>query len=210
MIASNLVSTYYAYRFAYLISQKWEDTDAFRLGILDKNGKWLKKPSELKTQEEKIAANKFNIVVWNIKRLLDKVPLGSSIMGRYTAAIALLKEANFHGLEDAVNSYICENILENVEVSGIEMVDKRLALKEEDDLADNEPEEWAFGARVFTCDPDTFDRCRHGKPFKKHYKTYIGQTTNFDKIREYCLKNQKSSVILKDSQTGTMIYLRKK
>ena len=35
---------FYAVRFLRLLTTKWENTNAFKLGIVDKNGKKLKKP----------------------------------------------------------------------------------------------------------------------------------------------------------------------
>ena len=53
----------YALRFLRLLTTKWEKTNAFKLGILDKNGKVLKKPE---TNEEKNAYNIFHKLVYNI------------------------------------------------------------------------------------------------------------------------------------------------
>lgn len=79
----------YALRFLRLLTTKWEKTNAFKLGILDKNGKVLKKPE---TNEEKNAYNIFHKLVYNIKRLINKLPLGKSTIASYAAALFLIKE----------------------------------------------------------------------------------------------------------------------
>ena len=56
---------FYAIRFLRLLTTKWEKTNAYKLGIVDKNGKVLKKPE---TSEEKGAYNVFHKLVYNIKR----------------------------------------------------------------------------------------------------------------------------------------------
>jgi hypothetical protein len=81
----------YTFRFLKLLVQKWEDTDAYKLGIVDEKGKRIKSKG-LNTSEERGAYTTFHRLVYNIKRLLEKVPGGSSRLGTYAAALFLLKE----------------------------------------------------------------------------------------------------------------------
>jgi hypothetical protein len=80
---------FYAIRFLRLLTTKWENTTAYKFGIVDKNGKKLKKPE---TAEEKSAYNTFHKLVFNIKRLINKIPLGKSTLASYAAALFLIKE----------------------------------------------------------------------------------------------------------------------
>ena len=80
---------FYALRFLRLLTTRWDKTSAFKLGIVDKNGKKLKKPE---TPEEKSAYNIFHKLVFNIKRLINKLPLGKSTVASYAAALFLIKE----------------------------------------------------------------------------------------------------------------------
>ena len=61
---------FYALRFLRLLTTPWKKTSAYELGIVDENGKKLKKPE---TSEEKSAYNVFHKLVYNLKRLLKKV-----------------------------------------------------------------------------------------------------------------------------------------
>mgnify|MGYP003972133817 CR=1 FL=1 len=79
----------YALRFLRLLTMPWEKTDAFKQGIIDKDGNKLKKPE---TSNEKSAYNTFHKLVFNIRRLLGKLPLGKSTIARYGAALYLIKE----------------------------------------------------------------------------------------------------------------------
>lgn len=79
----------YAFRFLKLLTTKWEDTKAFELGLIDKNGKKLKKAT---TSEEKKAVTLFMRLVFNIKRLISKVPGGKTSIASYAAALYLIKE----------------------------------------------------------------------------------------------------------------------
>lgn len=91
-IISGTANVYFAYKFLRILTQKWEDMDAYKHGIIDANGKVLKKARDLKTPEEKDSYTVFNRLVFNIKRLLSKVPGGASALGSYAAALYLLKE----------------------------------------------------------------------------------------------------------------------
>ena len=80
---------FYSLRFLRLLTMPWEKTGAFKAGIIDKNGKKLKKPE---TTEEKSNYNTFHKLAFNIRRLLGKVPLGKSTIARYGAALFLIKD----------------------------------------------------------------------------------------------------------------------
>ena len=81
-----------------------KDTKAFKLGIVDKKGKILRKRRTLKTKEEKNALTRLDIFVFNLKRILG--PLARSKLVNITAALFLLKEQdNLNNLEDFENRY---------------------------------------------------------------------------------------------------------
>jgi len=91
-IISRAGDLFYAFRFLKLLVTPFENTPAFELGIIDKDGKVLKKAAERQSPEEKSAYTVFHRLVFNIKRLLAKVPGGKSVIGRYGAALFLIKE----------------------------------------------------------------------------------------------------------------------
>ena len=88
-LLSRAGDTVYAFRFVRLLVQKWEKTEAFKLGIIDKNGKKIKKPT---LPAEKAAYTYFHRLVFNVKRLLGKVPGGKSTLASVAAALYLIKE----------------------------------------------------------------------------------------------------------------------
>jgi hypothetical protein len=98
-----IVDALVAFKFLKLMTQDFKDTDAFKLGIIDKDGKILKKRKNLKSGEEKTAYTIFHTLVWNIKKLLNKVPGLRSKIGSYISSLYLLKEAvnEKYGVEDA-------------------------------------------------------------------------------------------------------------
>lgn len=81
----------YTLRFIKLMATKWENLDAFKLGIIDKEGKRIK-DKKLETSDEKSAYTPFLRLVYNIKRLVGKVPGGKSFVGSLAAALLLIKE----------------------------------------------------------------------------------------------------------------------
>jgi hypothetical protein len=91
-IVSQAADTYYAYRFVKILSTDWKDLDAYEFGIIDENGKVLRKARTLRTSEEKSAYTIFHRLVFGIKRILQKLPGGRSVAASYAAALFLIKE----------------------------------------------------------------------------------------------------------------------
>jgi hypothetical protein len=81
----------YTFRFLKLLVTKFEDTNAYKLGIIDESGKRIKS-KQVVTSEEKSAYTTFHRLVFSLKRLLEKAPGGSSTLASYAAALFLIKE----------------------------------------------------------------------------------------------------------------------
>jgi len=81
----------YSFRFLTLLVTPFEETNAFKLGIIDENGK-RNKNVPLTTSEMKSVYTSFHKLVFNIKKLLAKFPGGSSRIASYAAALYLLKD----------------------------------------------------------------------------------------------------------------------
>ena len=91
--ASRGADLYFVFRFLRLLTMKYTSTDAYKLGIIDKKGKALKKSADLESIKEKSAYTMLHRMVFKIRGLLEKVPLiGKSILLNYAAALFLLKE----------------------------------------------------------------------------------------------------------------------
>ena len=90
-MSNNILDARYAYKFLQVLTQDWRETDAFRNGLINDEGKLIRKP---KTQAEKSSYNVFYKLVFNIKRILQKVPITRGKIAKYAlAAIFLLKES---------------------------------------------------------------------------------------------------------------------
>jgi len=91
-IISRTGDLFYAFRFLKLLVTPFEKTKAFELGIIDKEGKILKKAIDRTTPDEKSAYTVFHRLVFNLKRIMAKAPGGKSVIARYGAALFLIKE----------------------------------------------------------------------------------------------------------------------
>ena len=86
------IDLFVAYRFLRILTTPWEDQPAFKLGIIDKDGKLLKKRKELNTTEEKDSFTLLHRLIFNLKRILHKIPGVRSKIGTYATALYLLKQ----------------------------------------------------------------------------------------------------------------------
>ena len=83
-----------AFRILDMLVTPFDKTDAYKFGIIDKDGNPLKKSKDLKTSEEKDSYTNLTRLVFSLKRLLAKVPGGSSQLASIVAAYWLIKESN--------------------------------------------------------------------------------------------------------------------
>ena len=88
-VLTKAADTVYTLRFLRLLTTPFEDTNAFKEGLIDSDGKKLRKPF---TEKEKSVYNMFHRLVFNIKKLMAKVPGGKSKIASYGAALLLVKE----------------------------------------------------------------------------------------------------------------------
>ena len=100
------VDLFVTYRFLKLLTTPFEKTDAFKLGIIDKNGHRLRLPKstkpavELTTSELKNSYTILHKLIFNIKKLFAKVPGLRTKVGTYAAALFLLKDTFKEHVED--------------------------------------------------------------------------------------------------------------
>jgi hypothetical protein len=91
-MANRIVDLLITYRIVKLISTPWEQQEAFKFGIIDKNGNVLKKSNKLNTEVEKDSYTILHRFVFNLKRILQKVGMGSSLSSFAVALAFILKE----------------------------------------------------------------------------------------------------------------------
>jgi hypothetical protein len=226
---------YFAYQFLTKLTTPFEKTEAYKLGIIDKNGKVLKKRSTLKSQEEKDAYTITDTMIFNLKKLLGKVPGGRSRFATFAAALFLLKEdLTYRHYQD--QSFLQEEFFKfmKTDEKDVQLVREQITLREKylDELdagsgniasigigPDGEPpgitaaqkkkkREKFAGAEVFTVDPNVFMKARFGKKKYAKYENYVGNDEIGQEIRQYGRANPSKPIIIKDSLTGAMLYLK--
>ena len=83
---------YFLFSFLKRLTTPFEKTKAYQLGIIDKNGKNLIKKRDFENQEQKDAYTMMDTLIFNLKKLLGKVPGGKSRIASYAASLLLLRE----------------------------------------------------------------------------------------------------------------------
>jgi hypothetical protein len=104
------IDLFVTYRFIKLLVTPFDKTEAYKLGIIDakgnrvmpppKNGVRQTKPEPLRTSEEKNAYTILHKLVFNIKKIFDKVPGLRTRLGTYAAALFLLKDTFKESVDD--------------------------------------------------------------------------------------------------------------
>ena len=89
---SQIVDNLIAYRVLTMLVKPFSETDAYKLGIIDNKGKNLIKPSSLSTQEEKSAYTFLHRLVFNMKKIINKLPGGESKLKSFISAYFLIRE----------------------------------------------------------------------------------------------------------------------
>ena len=112
-MANRAVDLVITYRVVKLLATPFERQEAFKYGIIDKDGKVLRKFRTLKTTAEKKAYTMLHRFVFNLKRILARVGLGGKL-GSFAVALGLLirEDKNYlpykNLIESAVITYLKE------------------------------------------------------------------------------------------------------
>jgi hypothetical protein len=88
---SNVVDLYLAYKFLRNLVSPFERWEAFKQGVIDKDGNILVDKKNRNTMQ-RYSLGYFDVISLNLKKLLSKVPGGKSAIASYAAALLLLRE----------------------------------------------------------------------------------------------------------------------
>jgi hypothetical protein len=118
------IDLFVTYRFLKLLTTPFSKTDAFKFGIIDEKGnrimqKGISQPEvPLNTTERQSAYTILHKLVFNIKKIFEKVPGLRTKVGTYAAALFLLKDTfkesvdDHHMFEKEFMKYLKENNIE--------------------------------------------------------------------------------------------------
>ena len=284
-IIASIGNIYFVYQFLKKLVTPFEKTKAFEMGIIDKDGKILKRRRDLETKDEKAAYTLSDTLIWNLKKILGKIPLGKSKLASYAAALWLIKEQGngkifvnekelekqffdyFEKLEnDELNESTYDNVSDKKVIGILQAYDEEqeshakfltLAnvytglskeyIQEEfltmtlpfDETINEEFEQFLdedapvtgtagvatrgiplgtppkglvmkrfAGMDVFAVNPTLYPKSRQGKKKYDRYSRYVGEDEAGEYIRAYARKFPKKPIIVMDSDTGCMQFLR--
>ena len=108
---SRAVDLFVTYRFLKLLVTPWKKQEAYKQGIIDKDGKALKKAKDLSTEAERESFTLLHRLIFNCKRIMGKIPFVRSQLGTYATALFLLKE--HYKIENLPEAQITKYLLEN-------------------------------------------------------------------------------------------------
>ena len=232
-ILAGIGNIYFVYQFLKKLVTPFNKTKAFELGIVDENGKILKRRRDLETKEEKEAYNLSDTLIWNIKKLMGKIPGGKSRLASYAAALWLIKEQQdgYKITEEELELQFFD-MFEKMYNNDLEF-DSATLKKFEDVLYEDSPTTAMGGGNiavrgipllkkppkglvmkrfggidVFAIDPTYFQKSRLGKKKYTRYSGYVGEDEAGEYIRAFARKYPKKPIIVMDSSTGCMQYLR--
>ena len=100
------IDLFVTYRFLKLLTTPFEKTDAFKFGIIDEKGNRIKKKGSdqpevvLATSAQLNSSTILHKLVFNIKKIFQKVPGLRTKVGSYAAALFLLKDTFKESVDD--------------------------------------------------------------------------------------------------------------
>ena len=170
---AQVMDLFLVYQFVKRLSTPWDKTEAFKLGLIDAKGKKLK---TAETPEEKKALGYYDKLVYNLKRLLEKLPGGKTRLGSFAAAAFLMKEHN-------EREYTEEELLEGLLTEMMNMDDK--TTKKLNELMEDAPAN-ATGAAVSGTgdDPVHWKLDARKKQVKEFIRRYMESSAKRKKIKE--------------------------
>ena len=136
-MANRAVDLVITYRVVKLLATPFERQEAFKYGIIDKEGKVLRKLRTLKTTAEKKAYTMLHRFVFNLKRILQKAGLGGRL-GTFAVALGLLirEDKNYRPYKNLIESAVITYLKETNQYE--------LLLKEQGDVMTPEIEQDVF------------------------------------------------------------------
>ena len=90
-MATRAIDTVIVFRILKLLTTPWEEQAAYKEGLIDDKGKRIKS-ERVDTAVRKNAYTFLHRLVFNLKRLIEILPLGKTRLASYAAALFLIKE----------------------------------------------------------------------------------------------------------------------
>lgn len=220
---SKLVDNIIAYRILKMLVTPWEKTDAYKEGLIDRNGKKLKDVKDM-TSKEKNSFDYLDRLVFNMKRLIEKLPGGKSKLGSLTAAYYLIREC-YEGRETATGlQEKFDTLCEQIETDQFFPIDEYLDVKdfiiEEGPTNVVGPNDYASVKepvvrkrkrkfKEFNVRPDVMNKFKNGKCKFKKWEEYLDfSDENQKEIYHFARRNPDAVIVLNDCDNNKKKAIR--
>ena len=159
-MANRAVDLVITYRVIKLLVTPFNKQEAFKQGIIDKDGNVLRKYRTLKTTAEKKSYTILHRFVFNLKRILSKVGLGGRL-GTFAVALATLLREDKNYIEH-------KSLIESAVITYLKDTEQFIdLLKEEGNVPDyivnEEPAYTCFGIDVYEKDGQLYSEKEYAK-----------------------------------------------
>lgn len=126
---SRIIDNLIAFRILQKLVRPFDQTDAYRLGIIDAKGKNLIKSNSFTTSQQRDAYTYLDRLVFNVKKLINRLPGGESKMKNLVAALFLVKE--YYESKNRTTSLMEDRYVKLLEKldSGVVLVEEELTVK---------------------------------------------------------------------------------
>lgn len=114
-----------AFRILYMLVTPFEQTDAFKLGVIDKDGTLLVKMRD-QSPAQRDAYDMLDRLVFSLKRLLGKLPGGKSQIASLAAAYYLVKES--YENRTPITQDLVERVFNTIS-SGVTLVEEEILVE---------------------------------------------------------------------------------
>ena len=104
-LSENAIDVVCLYKFLRLLTLPFREWEAYKLGVIDAEGLVILKP-QFRNSRQRESFNRFEVLVRNLKRILEKIPGGKSRIASYAAGLYLIREEkNAHMYQDEDITY---------------------------------------------------------------------------------------------------------
>ena len=210
---TNLINIYLVYRILRLFTTPFNEWSAYSTGVIDAEGNIIVPPEKRSIAQDE-SFTKFDLLILKLKKVLEKLPFGKTRLASYAAALYLLKEdvknINEETLEEDFLKYFENKELISEEIANVTGAN---VAGTTGDPPMGKKAQVAFIRRfanndVFVVDTQRFNQARLGKKKYLKYEKYVGNDEVGNAIRAYGRKYPKRPIIIQDSQTNAMTFLR--
>lgn len=110
-----LVDLFLVYQMIRRLATPFTEWKAFKTGVIDADGNIIT-PKENRSRDQKDSFGKYDLMILKLKKLLSKIPGGSSRIASYAAALWLIKEHNAFTESDSIESLTEEAMDESIQI----------------------------------------------------------------------------------------------